>query len=260
MRTELFGIPIDSLTFDETLDRAVNAMRNRKLTQHVAINVAKLVKARSNPDLREDILESDIVGVDGMGIVLAARALGHDVRERVAGIDLMNALLKVCSEQGFHPYFLGARQKVLERAMAVARGRWPGLEFAGARNGYFNADEEDGIVAAIRESRADCLFIALPTPQKERFLRRYRDALHAPFIMGVGGSFDVLSYQVDRAPRLIQRAGLEWAYRIYQEPGRMWWRYASTNFIFAGLLGKALIGRALSRRTPPGEYQRGGAQ
>lgn len=260
MRTELFGIPIDSLTFDETLDRAVTAMRNRKLTQHVAINVAKLVKARSNPELRQDILESDLIGVDGMGVVLAARALGHDVPERVAGIDLMNALLEVCSEQGFRPYFLGARQKVLERAMAVARGRWPGLDFAGARNGYFHADEEAGIVAAIRDSRADCLFIALPTPQKERFLRRYRDELNAPFIMGVGGSFDVLSYQIDRAPRLLQSAGLEWAYRIYQEPGRMWWRYASTNLVFAGLLAKALIGRALSRRVPAGDYQRGGAR
>lgn len=248
MRQELFGIPIDSLTFEETVGRAVGAMRTRTLTQHVAINVAKLVKARSNGELRRDIVESDIVGIDGMGVLLAARLLGIPVPERVAGVDLMQALLAACAADGFRPYFLGARQEVLERAMAVARGRWPGLQFAGSRNGYFRPEEEPEIVAAIARSRADCLFIAMPTPQKERFLWRYREALAVPFIMGVGGSFDVLAGHVERAPAFVQRAGLEWAFRIYQEPGRMWWRYVSTNLVFAGLLSRALLARLLLRR------------
>ena len=251
MRQELFEIPIDSLTFDETVGRAVESMRRRTLTQHVAINVAKLVKARSDAELLRDICQSDIVGVDGMGVLIAARLLGIAVPERVAGVDLMQALLAACAEQGFRPYFLGARQEVLERAMAIARGRWPRLDFAGCRNGYFREEEEPKIVAAIRDSGADCLFIAMPTPQKERFLHTYRETLGVPFIMGVGGSFDVLAGKVTRAPVALQRAGLEWAYRIYQEPGRMWWRYASTNVVFAGLLGRALVGRALHRR--PGE-------
>jgi N-acetylglucosaminyldiphosphoundecaprenol N-acetyl-beta-D-mannosaminyltransferase len=243
MRQELFGLPIDGLTYRETVDRAVAAMKNRTLTQHVALNVAKLVKARSDAELRRDIAESHIVGADGAGILLAARLLGLTVPERVAGVDLMQSLLAVCAEQGFRPYFLGARQDALERAMAVARGRWPGLTFAGARNGYYRAEEEAEIVAAIGESGADCLFIAMPTPQKERFLHRYREALGVPFIMGVGGSIDILACQIERAPLIVQRLGLEWLYRIYQEPGRMWWRYASTNAVFAGLLAKALIGR-----------------
>jgi N-acetylglucosaminyldiphosphoundecaprenol N-acetyl-beta-D-mannosaminyltransferase len=250
MKQDLLGIPIDCLTFIETVDRAVLAMRSRSLTQHVAINVAKLVKARSNAELRRDIVESDIVSIDGMGILVAARLMGIKVPERVAGVDLMNALLRTCAENGFRPYFLGARQEVLERAMAVARGRWRGLDFAGARNGYFGREDEDDIVATIRESGADCLFIAMPTPQKERFLHRYRAALGVPFIMGVGGSLDVLAGHVERAPPFMQRAGLEWLYRVYQEPGRMWWRYASTNVVFAGLLGKALLVRALPRRVP----------
>jgi N-acetylglucosaminyldiphosphoundecaprenol N-acetyl-beta-D-mannosaminyltransferase len=250
MRQDLLGIPIDDLTFEETVHCAVQAMRNRTLTQHVAINVAKLVKARTNPELRRDILTSHIAGADGMGIVWAARLLGIHLPERVAGVDLMLRLLQVCGEQGFRPYFLGARQDVLDRAMAIARGRWPRLQIAGARNGYFRPEAEAEIVAAIRESKADCLFIAMPTPQKERFLARHRDALGVPFIMGVGGSIDVLAGHVERAPRLMQKAGLEWLYRIYQEPGRMWWRYASTNAVFAGLVGKALIERALLRRAP----------
>jgi N-acetylglucosaminyldiphosphoundecaprenol N-acetyl-beta-D-mannosaminyltransferase len=245
------GVPIDRLTFNETVARAVDAMRSRQMTQHVAINVAKLVKARQDGELWRDIAGSDIIGVDGMGIVWAARALGIPVPERVAGVDLMERLLALCAEQGFRPYFLGASKEVLQRAVIASRMRWAGLEFAGYRNGYFTAAEEKQVVTAIQSSGADCLFIGMPTPHKERFLHSYRDVLGVPFIMGVGGGFDVLGGHVRRAPAFMQQRGLEWLYRIYQEPGRMWWRYASTNAQFAGLVAKALVARAVSR-TPPG--------
>ena len=101
----------------------------------------------------------------------------------------------------------------------------PNIRFAGMRDGYFAADREKEVVEEIRNSGADCLFIAMPTPRKERFLSAYRDQLQVPFIMGVGGSFDVLAGDVTRAPPLMQKSGLEWLYRIYQEPSRMWWRY-----------------------------------
>lgn len=255
MRQDLLGLPIDCLTFQETLDRAVAAMRTRRLTQHVAINAAKLVKARHDPELRRDIAESDIVGIDGMGIVWAARALGIRVPERVAGVDLMLALLRACAGQGFRPYLLGARQPVLDRAVAQAKHRWPGLEMAGFRDGYFKPAEERGVVTAIRDSRADCLFIGMPTPRKERFLAAHREALGVPFIMGVGGGIDVLAGHVRRAPALMQKSGLEWLYRIYQEPGRMWWRYASTNAVFAGLVARAMAARAVSARRAPGKLR-----
>jgi N-acetylglucosaminyldiphosphoundecaprenol N-acetyl-beta-D-mannosaminyltransferase len=252
MRREFLGLAIDPLTADETVARAVEAMRTRQLTQHVAINVAKLVKARRDPELRRDISESHVVGIDGMGIVWGARLLGVSVPERVAGIDLMERLLAACAAEGLRPYFLGARQDVLERAVAETRRRWPRVAFAGYRNGYFSRGEESAIVRQIRDAGADCLFIGMPTPHKERFLRRYRDELGVPFIMGVGGSFDVLAAHVRRAPAFMQRAGLEWLYRIYQEPARMWWRYVSTNTVFVGLVGKALIGRARRRSDAAG--------
>jgi N-acetylglucosaminyldiphosphoundecaprenol N-acetyl-beta-D-mannosaminyltransferase len=247
MRSQFLGVEIDPLTTSETVARAMHAMRTNDLTQHVAINVAKLVKARHDADLRRDITDSHIVGVDGMGIVWGARLLGVDVPERVAGIDLMERVLEACAREGFRPYFLGAKQDVLDRAVAEAKRRWPRLEFAGCRDGYFQRDDEHEVVRQIRMTGADCLFIGMPTPHKERFLRRYRDDLGVPFIMGVGGSFDVLAAHVRRAPAAVQRAGLEWAYRIYQEPRRMWWRYASTNTIFLGLIGKALIERVRHR-------------
>jgi N-acetylglucosaminyldiphosphoundecaprenol N-acetyl-beta-D-mannosaminyltransferase len=222
------------------------------LTQHVAINVAKLVKARRDGELWRDIAGSDIIGVDGMGIVWAARALGIPVPERVAGVDLMERVLALCAEKGFRPYFLGARQEVLQGAVTASRRRWPGIEFAGYRNGYFTAAEEKQVVAAIQASGADCLFIGMSTPHKERFLYSYRDVLGVPFIMGVGGGLDVLAGHVRRAPAVMQKSGLEWLNRIYQEPGRMWWRYASTNAQFAGLVAKALLARCVSR-SPHGD-------
>jgi N-acetylglucosaminyldiphosphoundecaprenol N-acetyl-beta-D-mannosaminyltransferase len=249
VRAEFLGAPLDLLTLDETVTRAVDAMRSQVLAQHVAINVAKVVKMRSDPELRRDVIESHIAGVDGMGIVWGARLLGIRVPERVAGIDLMMQLLEVCAAEGFRPYFLGARQDILERAIAVAKQRLPGLQFAGARNGYFRGEEEPAIVEQIRQSSADCLFIGMPTPRKERFLHQHRERLGVPFIMGVGGSFDVLAGVVARAPASMQRLGLEWLHRTLQEPGRMWRRYLETNLAFAGLLASAMISRALRRNS-----------
>ncbi len=130
-----------------------------------------------------------------------------------------------------------------------ARRRCPGLDFAGFRDGYFTAGDEPDIVAEIRDSGADCLFIGMPTPRKERFLAAHRDALNVPFIMGVGGGFDVLAGHVAARAGALQRTGLEWLFRIYQEPRRMWWRYAATNAAFAGVLaGNSSVARRSARR------------
>jgi N-acetylglucosaminyldiphosphoundecaprenol N-acetyl-beta-D-mannosaminyltransferase len=231
-------------------------MLMRRPTQHVAVNVAKLVHARHDPELRRDVAESHIIGVDGMGIVWGARALGISVPHRVAGVDLMERLLQVCAAHDFRPYLLGARKKVLERAVVNSLYRWPGLSFAGYRDGYFTPEEEESVIEDIRFAAPHCLFIGMPTPRKERFLHKYRDVLGVPFIMGVGGGIDVLAGHVKRAPDIFQKTGLEWLYRTYQEPRRMWWRYASTNAQFAGLLGREIIARALGRRA--GLTQRGG--
>jgi N-acetylglucosaminyldiphosphoundecaprenol N-acetyl-beta-D-mannosaminyltransferase len=125
------------------------------------------------------------------------------------------------------------------------RSEFPDLQIAGWQNGYFRPEEDARVVDAIRRSGADCLFLGLPTPRKERLLSQYRDEFGVPFVMGVGGSFDVLAGAVHRAPLWMQRAGLEWSYRTYQEPRRMLWRYLSTNVLFANLLAKELAGRAL---------------
>lgn len=245
MRASFLGCPVDVLSMAETVEVARRAMLRRQRVQHVALNVAKFVNMRSDPVLAADVAGSDIVGVDGMGIVWGARALGLPVRARVAGIDLLSELLAVCERDGLRPYFLGATPAVLQRAAERVRERYPAIHFAGLADGYFSPRDEDAIVRAIRRSNADCLFIGMSTPRKERFLAAHRDELGVPFIMGVGGSFDVLAGLTRRAPPLMQRLGLEWLYRVYQEPRRMWWRYARTNVLFAGILAQALLQRGL---------------
>jgi N-acetylglucosaminyldiphosphoundecaprenol N-acetyl-beta-D-mannosaminyltransferase len=240
----------------ETVELACEAMHRRKPLQHVALNVAKFVNMRFDPVLAADVANSDLVSVDGMGIAWGARALGLPVMRRVTGVDLLSELLAVCEREGFRPYFLGATAAVSQQAARSVCEKHPSLVLAGLRDGYFAPDQEEQVVSDIRSSGADCLFIGMPTPRKERFLAAHRDRLGVPFIMGVGGSFDILAGVVRRAPASMQRIGLEWLYRVYQEPRRMWWRYARTNTLFAGILAEALIWRGLGIRlggsgTPP---------
>jgi N-acetylglucosaminyldiphosphoundecaprenol N-acetyl-beta-D-mannosaminyltransferase len=240
MRHEIFDCPIDVLTKAETVAIVREAMQIRKPMTHVSLNVAKLVNMRSDPILAEDVKNGDLISIDGMGIVLAARVLGFDVKERVAGIDLFEAVLAICAKDGFRPFFLGATPEIIARAVAAIRARYPAIEFAGFRDGYFKQNQENGVVEDIRKSGADCLFIGMPTPRKERFLAAHRHNLGVSFVMGVGGSIDVVAGHVHRAPPWIQNFGLEWLYRVYQEPRRMWWRYLRTNTIFAGMMIRAI--------------------
>jgi N-acetylglucosaminyldiphosphoundecaprenol N-acetyl-beta-D-mannosaminyltransferase len=136
---------------------------------------------------------------------------------------------------------------VLRRAIDNIVRQFPKLALAGSRDGYFSADEESGVVAAIKSSHADCLFIGMPTPRKERLLARHRDDFGVPFIMGVGGGLDVLAGQVRRAPRFVQNIGLEWLFRTMQEPLRLGPRYVVTNAAFAAIVTKALVSRLLLR-------------
>ena len=131
MRIDFLGCPVDVLTMSETVERARVAMRSRSRLQHVALNVAKFVNMRKDPVLRSDVMKSDVVGIDGMGIVLAARWLGAPVKERVAGIDLFREILAVCARDGFRPFLLGAAPEVLRQAADVITTQFPPIQIAG---------------------------------------------------------------------------------------------------------------------------------
>lgn len=235
LRTFL-GAPLHALTMEETMALADEAMAKQAPLHHTVVNVAKLVNMQKSAELRDDVSRADLVNVDGAGVLWGARLCGVELPERVAGVDIMLNLFGLCEHRGYRPYLLGAERQVLETMVDRIDREHPALRIAGMRDGYFKPEDDAAVVAAINASGADCLFVAMPTPRKERFLSQYRDQLKPSFIMGVGGSFDVYAGKVARAPELMQKLGLEWLFRIYQEPGRLWRRYYETNTAYAGLL------------------------
>ncbi len=216
------------------------SIRTRRPLLIGVVNVAKLVKARHDVELRRSLAEATVTVADGAPVVWLSRLCGCALPERVAGIDIMNALLALADRQGYGVYFLGAQGDVVERVVAQVRGRYPGVRIAGYCDGYFSSDQEGTVAETIRASRADILLVAVPTPRKENFLRQWRQVMDVPVCHGVGGSFDVVAGVTKRAPRWMQRLGLEWLYRVMQEPRRMWKRYLVTNTIFLGLAAREI--------------------
>lgn len=234
----LMQVRLHPWTMDETVAEIARRLEAGTFTQHGVVNVAKLVGMQRDAALRNAVAGCDIVNVDGQGVVWGARFLGLDVPERVAGVDLFFELIALAERRGEPVYLLGAKPDVIERAVARLREQHPRLTIAGWHHGYFWEDER-AVVEAIRRSGASMLFVAISSPLKETFIHRWRDALGVRFAMGIGGTLDIVAGVTRRAPRWMQRAGLEWFYRLLQEPGRMWKRYVVTNGAFLWLLLKA---------------------
>lgn len=230
--SRLFGLEVAPFTMAEVLERAARSVETRERLMLGVLNAAKVVNLHRDEVLRTSLLECDLLLADGQSVVWASRLVGHPLPERVAGIDIFESLLAEADRRGHRVYLLGATQEVLDAVLRVVAQRWPGLVVAGSRNGYFDEEQSGEVAEQIRASRADLLFLAMSSPKKENFLGRYGDQLGVPVMHGVGGSFDVMAGVVRRAPEAWQRAGMEWAYRLVQEPGRLWRRYLVTNTTF----------------------------
>ncbi|HYC36435.1 MAG TPA: UDP-N-acetylglucosamine 2-epimerase (non-hydrolyzing) [Usitatibacter sp.] len=239
-RVSLFGCNVDNLSMEETLEKVESFIADGRAHQHVVVNVDKLVKARDDPGLRRIINDCALVNADGMPVVWAARMLGVPLKERVAGVDLFEALLARAAERGWRVYLLGAREEVVTRVRELAQQRFPGLQVAGHRDGYWKDAEEPAVAEQVRASRPDILFVAISSPRKERFLGQWQGHMAVPFAMGVGGSFDVFAGLTRRAPVWMQKSGLEWFFRFLQEPRRMFRRYFVDDMAFFGMLAREL--------------------
>jgi N-acetylglucosaminyldiphosphoundecaprenol N-acetyl-beta-D-mannosaminyltransferase len=187
---------------------------------------------QQDQSLRRIVNRCELITADGQSVVWASHLLGDPLPSRVTGIDLMGQLFELAERRRYRVYVLGGRAEVLDAAVERLWREHPALELAGYRDGYFSADEEAAVAAQIRRARPDMLFVAMPTPRKEYFLARWGDELDVPFTMGVGGAIDVLAGVTRRAPAVLQRLGLEWAFRLAQEPRRLFRRYLVTNSRF----------------------------
>jgi N-acetylglucosaminyldiphosphoundecaprenol N-acetyl-beta-D-mannosaminyltransferase len=240
-RIEIMGCSVDNLSMEETLQAIEGFIASGAPHQHVVVNVDKLVKARTDPQLRRIINECALINADGMPVVWASRLLGKPLKERVAGVDLFEALMARAAHKGWRVFLLGAREEVVARVRRLYELKFPRLAIAGHRNGYWSGEaEEAAVVEQIQAARTDILFVAISSPKKEHFLGRWQTQMRVPFAMGVGGTFDVVAGDVKRAPRWMQRSGLEWFFRFLQEPRRMFRRYFIEDIAFFGMLAREM--------------------
>lgn len=226
---------VNAVSLDETVDEVEKIIEKGVPTQHVVINASKVNLMEVDPELASIVNECPLINADGASIVWAAKKLGVPLRERVTGIDLFQRLVELAFKKGYRIYLFGAKEEVVTKVKAIFEDRYPGIQIVGYRNGYFTEADEPKIVSDMADSGADMMFVAFSSPKKEYWVHRYLKQIGIPFVMGVGGSFDVVAGVTGRAPMWMQEHGLEWFYRFIQEPGRLWKRYIIGNLKFVAL-------------------------
>ncbi|WP_347108253.1 WecB/TagA/CpsF family glycosyltransferase [Paenarthrobacter sp. S56] len=239
-RERLFGLPLDLLTMAESVELCHRLVAERGHWR-ADLNASIVLAALDDPLLREYMDASAISNADGQSIVWASRILGVPAPERVSGIDLFLELVRLAPQRGDRVYLLGAAPDVVQAVAGNFAAR--GVNVVGYRDGYWAPGEESAVVDAVAASKPDLLFLALPSPRKEHFVLRNRDKLDVGLAFGVGGSFDVVSGRLKRAPLWIQKLGLEWCYRFIQEPRRLVKRYLVGNTRFVLLTLKTRFAR-----------------
>lgn len=202
----------------QAIERFVASGRSHHV---VTLDASMCVEARTDLELRRIVLEAELVTPDSAGILWAARRCGVRLTERVSGVDIVSALAARSPTTGITMFLLGAAPGVAEEAAARLQTQHPGCRIVGAHHGYFSADDEPRVVDAIRQARPDVLCVAMGIPKQEKWIARHRAELGVPVMIGVGGTFDVLSGRMRRAPAWMRRTNLEWLYRVLANPRKL---------------------------------------
>ena len=231
-RIPFMGITIDDLTLDEIVVNVFEMVDHRKPVQIVGVNVDQYLLVKRHEYSRKIFAEASLVFVDGKPIMYMSKLLGHPLKQRTTGPDLMENICKRGAERKYKIFLLGSKETIIKALVKKIRNKYGEDIIVGYRNGYFNKDEEQNIIHKINSSGAHMLFIGIGSPYKEEFISRNLNEINVPFIMGVGGSFDVLSGHIKRAPLWMQKHGLDWFYRFLKEPKRMFRKAFIINLKF----------------------------
>ncbi|MDI6704120.1 MAG: WecB/TagA/CpsF family glycosyltransferase [bacterium] len=236
MKVNIMGIDIDSIGFEEAIERIEGFISQRSIHYIVTPNVDHLIKLQKDEEFREIYKNASMVLPDGVPLLWAGRFLGTPLKEKVSGSDLFPALCKVSSEKGYRLFFLGSTDHVLKKVCKILKSRYPNLKITGAYAPSFkimeNKKENEEIIRMIKSKRPDILFVGLGAPKQERWIYRNLKRINVPVSIGIGISFDYMAGEIRRAPKWMQRIGLEWFYRLLQEPKRLWKRYLIDDMKF----------------------------
>jgi N-acetylglucosaminyldiphosphoundecaprenol N-acetyl-beta-D-mannosaminyltransferase len=251
------GVRVDPATLDEAVDRiAFAAIARRAGARSPALavfsaNVDMIVKASRDPAFAAGLAAGDLVLADGVPVVWMARGLGGALPERVAGVDLVPAITARAARDGLSVFFLGGAEGVADRAAARLVASAPALVVAGTLAPPWGFEAEPRARAealdAVEAARPDIVLVALGAPKQERLILELRDRTHAAALVAVGGALDMIAGDLPRAPRAVQAAGLEWAWRLAQEPARLGRRYLVDDAAIAPLYARALWDRYVLR-------------
>lgn len=218
---KILGVPVHPMTMAEAVNSLEQRMLGGEQTFVVTANAEIIMMCQDDAEYNNIISkQAELVLPDGAGAVWAGRHLGYKVPERVAGFDLYNQLLALSAQKGYKAYFFGGSSGIAEAAKAKSEEMYPGVQVVGCHNGYFTDADVPAIIKEINNSGAEMLFVALGAPKQEKWILAHRHELRPRILMGIGGSFDVLAGKMERAPKWMQDASLEWAFRLYKQPSR----------------------------------------
>lgn len=252
MRSNILGIQVDRVGMAQTLARIEEFIHARKPRLVITPNVDHLIKARHDKEFKKIYAEADLNVPDGVPLLWAARFLGRPLVERVNGTDLFEALCARAAERGHRVFLLGGPPGAAAQAAKILQQRNARLRVAGAYAppmGFFNDyDENQRIERMIREAQPDILFVGLGAPKQEKWIHRHMHKINVPVSIGVGASFEYVAGASPRAPRWMQRTGLEWLHRVLSDPARYWKRYLVEDFKFFPLVVAQRLRESLQRR------------
>lgn len=231
-RINIMGVNIDSLDEEQTIELVNSYIKTKTPLHLIGVNADKLNEAKQNEYMQNIINGCGIINADGASVVLASKYLDKQLPERVAGIDLMMGLIQYGETEGRTIYLLGATDVVVKETANKIRIKHPAINIVGIRNGYFSKDEWVQVSEEIKRLEPEIVFVGITSPIKEYLVEYLQHEGHKSVFMGVGGSFDVISGELKRAPLWLQKMNLEWLYRVIQEPRRLFKRYFIGNIKF----------------------------
>ena len=217
---EILGIKISKATKKETIDKIAHYIEEKNPVQVVTANAEIVYRAFREQNLKKIVNHSAIVTADGIGVVYASRIKKNPVPEKVAGVELAESLVAASGTNNWKIYFFGGAPGVADKAKKNLLHKYPDAQIIGTRSGYYTPEEEADIVSEIKERKPDILFVALGFPKQEQWITDNMSKLDVPVSIGVGGSLDIFSGNKKRAPKIVQRLGIEFFYRLLQEPKR----------------------------------------
>lgn len=236
-RVELFGIPIDRMNCQQAIERIAEFVDQGSSHQIVTPDTLAMLRARKDNQYLKITKEASLVTPDGAGLLWATATLDHPLIERITGIDLINLICQLAVKKNYCLYLLGSKEEVIQKAVENLERRYPGIRIVGYHHGYFGFNEE-GIIKEIKKKKPDFLLVGMGVPKQEIWISKVKENLGVPVCIGIGGSFDVLSGKIPRAPLWMQNHGMEWIYRLLKEPKRIKRAVALPYFMWLILLGK----------------------